>query len=116
MLTIINSCIIIAIIVILYFIAQWIETTTKLFHDISKLLDTNADSGTEAILKFRPLEDSTEFRSAINGADWQYAMWQLNQKLRHMTKYEGLNYVEIDGIRELIYEIMEGQNLTWDNL
>lgn len=41
----------------------------------------------EATLKFNLPEEQVEFNDAINGAKWQYVVWELDQWLRTNTKY-----------------------------
>lgn len=39
------------------------------------------------ILEFDSFEESAEARNALDGSKWKIAMWDLDQKLRGVTKY-----------------------------
>ncbi|MFW6226413.1 MAG: hypothetical protein ACOC3V_05600 [bacterium] len=68
----------------------------------------------KAILEFNLPENDNEFRNAINGSTWQHIVWQIDSELRHMTKHQNKNKIEIDEIRDLIYEKMRENDLSFD--
>ena len=39
------------------------------------------------ILEFDSVEESVEFRNALDGAKWKQSMWHLDQKLRVVSKH-----------------------------
>lgn len=39
------------------------------------------------ILEFDSVEESVEFRNALDGAKWKQSMWDLDQKLRVVSKH-----------------------------
>ena len=39
------------------------------------------------ILVFDSVEESVEFRNALDGAKWKQSMWHLDQKLRVVSKH-----------------------------
>ena len=39
------------------------------------------------ILEFDSVEESVEFRNALDGTKWKIAMWDLDQKLRTVSKH-----------------------------
>ena len=42
----------------------------------------------KVIIEFDTFEEADEIRSALDGYKWKLAMWDLDQKLRSITKYE----------------------------
>ena len=75
------------------------------------------------ILEFNSEEEANDARTALDGAKWKAAMWELDQKLRSTTKYgtslsnssqeAASEEVAIaDAIRESIRDILNSYNLT----
>lgn len=74
------------------------------------------------ILEFNSEEESDDARTALDGAKWKAAMWELDQKLRSTTKYgqsvinteSNASEIEQDiaGIyREIITEITQSHGI-----
>jgi hypothetical protein len=75
------------------------------------------------ILEFDSLEESEDARVALDGYKWKMAMWDLDQKLRSITKYgvsitvpntsaTGVEQDVADKLREEIREILDGYSLN----
>lgn len=75
------------------------------------------------ILEFDSLEESEDARTALDGYKWKMAMWDLDQKLRSITKYgasimapntsaSGVEQDVADKLREEIREILNGYSLN----
>ena len=80
----------------------------------------------EIILKFDSVEESHDARVALDGWKWKTAMWDLDQKLRNVVKYnvsllnsekqatdEEINVS--DKLREVIREILQDNNLNLED-
>ena len=63
------------------------------------------------ILKFKVPEENDELYYAQHGAAYYSALFELDQKLRNMAKYENIKTVKIEDIRTLIRELTEGLEL-----
>jgi hypothetical protein len=80
----------------------------------------------EIILKFDSVEEGTDARTALDGYKWKLAMWDLDQKLRSITKY-GASVLTHDNqassieqdvaekLREEIREILNGYNINLED-
>lgn len=77
----------------------------------------------EIILKFDSLEEAEDARVALDGYKWKMAMWDVDQKLRSITKYgvsvitpntsaTGVEQDVADKLREEIREILDGYSLN----
>ena len=75
------------------------------------------------ILEFDSLEESEDARVALDGYKWKMAMWDLDQKLRSITKYgvsitapntsaTGVEQDVADKLREEIREMLNGYSLN----
>jgi len=64
----------------------------------------------KAILEFNLPEESEEHRTAVNGALWMSAMWDLSQWLRSEVKYGGKEAYQ--PVRDMMYEIINEAGLT----
>ena len=72
------------------------------------------------ILEFDSIEESEEARTALDAYKWKGAVWDLDQKLREITKYGYVDKREAtdeernlaDKLREKIREILEDYNLN----
>ena len=75
------------------------------------------------ILEFDSVEESEDARTALDGYKWKLAMWDLDQKLRSITKYgasvitpntsaTGVEQDVADKLREEIREILDGYSLN----
>jgi hypothetical protein len=80
----------------------------------------------EIILKFDSVEEANDVRTALDGWKWKMAMWDLDQKLRNVVKYnvsllnsekqatdEEINVA--DKLREVIREILQNNNLNLED-
>jgi len=77
------------------------------------------------ILEFDGLEEQDDARTALDGYKWKLAMWDLDQELRNIVKYQNsiINHNQTasseemdaaDKIREEIRRILENYNLSLD--
>ena len=77
----------------------------------------------EIILKFDSVEEANDARTALDGHKWKHVMWDLDQRLRAVVKYnaglldsekeatnEEINVA--DKLREVIREILQDNNLS----
>jgi len=70
----------------------------------------------EAILKYNLPDDQLDFDTAVNGAKWMAAMWQLDNWLRSQTKHppEGMSddiYNALVNTRDKLHEILQEEGL-----
>lgn len=73
-------------------------------------------------LEFNVPEEESQARTAIEGHKWKYVLWDLDQKLRSIVKYypgpggEGETWdpESVQKIRDILHELMAGENLTFD--
>ena len=75
----------------------------------------------EGILKFNLPEESDEFNRACNAMAMSIALWDFDQKLRSIIKYESDKYSDdyvtaVEKMRELLHEICTEQNVNIDLL
>lgn len=73
----------------------------------------------KATLKFNLPEETSEHYDAINGTNYSLVLWDLDQWLRNMIKYnpEGYPVKEIDAFvkaRETLNELMNDHNVVFD--
>lgn len=74
------------------------------------------------ILEFDSYEEKDEARTALDAYKWKGAVWDLDQKLREITKYGYVGKVEAteeerelaDKLRTTLREILEEFNLNLD--
>jgi transcriptional regulator of acetoin/glycerol metabolism len=74
------------------------------------------------ILEFDSYEEKDEARAALDGYKWKGAVWDLDQKLREITKYGYVGKVEAteqerelaEKLRTTLREILEEFNLNLD--
>ena len=74
------------------------------------------------ILEFNSEEEGNDARVALDGYKWKLAMWDLDQKLRSVTKYAVIENTEAtpeeqdmaDKVREFIRDILNDYNLNLD--
>jgi sugar phosphate isomerase/epimerase len=72
------------------------------------------------ILEFDSIEEKEDARDALDGPRWKLAVWDLDQKLREITKYGYVGKVEAtdqerelaDRLRKELREILEDYNLN----
>ena len=80
----------------------------------------------EIILKFDSVEEGDDARTALDGYKWKMAMWDVDQKLRSITKYgasvitpntsaTGVEQDVADKLREEIREILNGYNINLED-
>ena len=79
----------------------------------------------KVIIEFDGVEEQDDVRTALDGYKWKLAMWDLDQELRSIVKYQNsiINHNQrasseemdaADKIREKIREILQGYNLNLD--
>jgi len=77
------------------------------------------------ILEFDGYEEQDDARTALDGYKWKLAMWDLDQELRSIVKYQNsiINHNQTasseemdtaDKIREEIRRLLENYNLSLD--
>ena len=77
------------------------------------------------ILEFDGIEEQDDARTALDGYKWKLAMWDLDQELRSIVKYQNsiINHNQTasseemdtaDKIREEIRRLLENYNLSLD--
>jgi predicted metal-dependent hydrolase len=74
------------------------------------------------ILEFDSYEEKDDARAALDGYKWKGAVWDLDQKLREITKYGYVDKKEAtdqerelaDRLRKELREILEDYNLNLD--
>ncbi len=74
------------------------------------------------ILEFDSYEEKDEARTALDAYKWKGAVWDLDQKLREITKYGYVGKVEAteeerelaEKLRTILREILEEFNLNLD--
>ena len=72
------------------------------------------------ILEFDSIEEKEDARDALDGSKWKLAMWDLDQKLREITKYGYVDKKEAtdqerklaDRLRTELRGILEQWNLN----
>ena len=72
------------------------------------------------ILEFDSVEEAEEARTALDGTRWKLAVWDLDQKLREITKYGYVDKKEAtdqerdlaDRLRKELRGILEDYNLN----
>jgi len=72
------------------------------------------------ILEFDSIEEKEDARDALDGPRWKLAMWDLDQKLREITKYGYVDKKEAtdqerdlaDRLRKELRGILEDYNLN----
>jgi len=72
------------------------------------------------ILEFNSEEEGNDARVALDGYKWKIAMWDLDQKLRSVTKYAVIDNTEAtpeeqdmaDKVRIFIRDILNDYNLN----
>jgi len=76
-------------------------------------------------LEFDGVEEAEDARTALDGYKWKLAMWDLDQELRSIAKYQNsiINHNQTasseemetaDKIREEIRRLLENYNLSLD--
>jgi hypothetical protein len=80
----------------------------------------------EIILKFDSVEEGSDARTALDGYKYKMAMWDLDQKLRSITKY-GASIITHDNqatdvemevaekLREELRSILHGYNINLED-
>ena len=80
----------------------------------------------EIILKFDSVEEGADARTALDGYKYKLAMWDLDQKLREITKYSvsilthdnqatNTEMEVAEKLREVIREILYGYNIDLED-
>ena len=75
------------------------------------------------ILEFDSFEEQDDARMALDGYKWKVAMWDLDQELRSVTKYDTFNGREAteeernmaESLRDSIREVLNRSNLNLDD-
>ena len=75
----------------------------------------------KAILEFNLPEDAIEYNHARKGTDYRLALWDINNKLRSITKYYDPQYAPPEGeqwdlksveqVRDLFFKVCEEYNI-----
>lgn len=68
----------------------------------------------KAVLEFDLPEDNTDFQAAINGSNYQSAIWEYDQLLRSEMKYKELSedtYKAYEYCRDKLRKILEQDNI-----
>jgi hypothetical protein len=74
-------------------------------------------------IEFDTFEEADEIRNALDGYKWKLAFWDLDQKLRSITKYgesliqDEASDIEIDiaiAMREELRNVLNSYNLNLD--
>jgi hypothetical protein len=68
----------------------------------------------EAVLKFQLPEESSEFKSAVNGSKYLAALEELDKLLREREKYGNLSgkaLEQVENIRREFYETIQGYGI-----
>ena len=73
----------------------------------------------EAILKYNLPDEQSEFDEAVNGGTFRYILWELNQHLRSIVKYQSENFSEdyvtaCEETREKIFELCRENSVNLD--
>jgi len=75
------------------------------------------------ILEFDSFEEQDDARMALDGYKWKVAMWDLDQELRSVTKYDTFNGREAteeernmaESLRDSIRDVLNRSNLNLDD-
>jgi len=73
----------------------------------------------KAILEFNLPEEEEEHKSAVDGANWKLAIWDLDYILRNAIKHgcdqcEDNKYAAFEYIRKELYDTLEHHKLILD--
>jgi hypothetical protein len=77
----------------------------------------------KVILEFDSIEEQDEVKTALDGYKWKIAMWDLDQKLRSITKYgesliqDSASEIEqeiANAMRDELRNILNSHNLNLD--
>jgi len=79
----------------------------------------------KVILEFDSIEEQDDIKSALDGYKWKLAMWELDQKLRSIVKYdssiinrnEPASAIEVnvaDKLRDELREIISSYDLIME--
>lgn len=71
----------------------------------------------KATLEFNLPEDDAEFYCATKGTDMLNALWEIQQELRKLWKYEELNQDEwnmVEKIRDSFHDILQRNDINLD--
>jgi hypothetical protein len=74
----------------------------------------------KAILEFDLPDEQHEHKLAIDGQKWSCAMWDIDQHLRSILKYEDNIseevYDKVDSIREKLYQCLEDNGVSFNDV
>ncbi len=62
----------------------------------------------KASLTYSLPEEKHEHLSAVHGSEYQSALWEIDQWLRNLVKYEDRTVVQIEDVRKRIRDETEG--------
>ena len=65
------------------------------------------------ILEFDSVEESVEFRNALDGAKWKQSMWHLDQKLRTVSKHGYSMFGNFEASDEELKVVKEIRDVIW---
>ena len=69
----------------------------------------------KATLEYNLPEEQYDLDCALKGHDWQMIVWDLDQKLRSKQKYEDIHTLTVDEVRDMIRQLMEDRNVSFDD-
>ena len=70
----------------------------------------------KATLSFQLPEESHEHEQAVNAYKWVSVVWDIDQFLRGMLKYEGSNGVQLSDLKTPADALEKVRDLLWENL
>ena len=70
----------------------------------------------EAILKFQLPEEQHEHEQAVNAYKWVSVVWDIDQFLRSMLKYEGADGIMLADLKTPEEALEKVRERLWDNL
>ncbi len=68
----------------------------------------------KAILEFNLPEETAEHKLALDGCKWMSACHELDQWLRSIQKHSDQKILNVDEVRERLYEELESAGLSFD--
>jgi hypothetical protein len=68
----------------------------------------------KAILEFILPEEHSEYDLANEAVDWYCVVWDLDQWLRGLSKYENKETIGVDEVRDKIGEFMDDKGLKFE--
>lgn len=69
----------------------------------------------KVVLEFNGNEDHVEMLTAVNAGKLQSIIWDLDQRLRQMYKYDGIETIGTEECRDLLKEIMNNNGINFEH-